>query len=240
MALVESPDFKHIFADTSEMQVFEALLGELPTPPLSPDHAEAGDRSQLTDTTQEELDVGESILQQMMESSEEMPFDSQGSYGSDSSADDVLDIDPNILIASNHALLQDCMWNCDAYEPRHSIGIYTPAPSPPPKCKEAAIEEEEEEQVFEGSKCKKQEGGEQLEEDDECISPNEVLVLLTAEAESAKEDDEQTGVCEEEMAIDREMRKPVLGYRRSMSSSNARLHPQATTSSESGELEVQV
>lgn len=235
LALVEYPDFKtdfkhHIFVDSSKL--LEDLLGELPTPPLSPDHAEGADRSHLTDTTQEDLDVGESILQQMMASSDDVPFNSQSSYGSDSS-EDILNIDPNVLLAGNpQALLlqdQDCMWSCNSYEPRHSIGcngVYTPAPSPPPQGKEAAMEEEEEEeQVFEVSKCKKLEG-------EECISPNEVLVLMTAKAAEEEE------LIEEEITMDREPRKPVLSYRRVMSSGNARLHPQATASSESGELLV--
>jgi hypothetical protein len=88
-------------------------LRSLPTPPLSP----GIDRSQLSETTIE-MDVDESIksiLHQMMASSEELlAFDSQTSS---SSSEDLLNIDPNILLSSPQALLQDCMWNCDAYEP---------------------------------------------------------------------------------------------------------------------------
>ena len=212
MALaLEYPDFKthHIFVDS---ELLEDLLGELPTPPLSPDHAEGADRSHLTDTTQEDLDVGESVLQQMMASSDDVPFNSQSSYGSDSSED--INIDPNFLLAGNPGqalLLEDCMWSCNSYEPRHSIGCYTPAPSPPPQGKEQAMEEEEEEEpVFDDSK----------------------LVLMTTKA--AEEPGEEEPL-EEEVSVDREPPKPILNYRRIMSSGNARLHPQATASSESGE-----
>lgn len=232
-SLVEYQEFKHhIFGDANDLQVFEELLGamELPTPPLSPDHAETADSSQLADTTPEDLDVGESILQQMMASSEDMPFDSQSTYASDSS--EVIDVDPNVLLASNpQALLQDCMWNGEEYEPRHSIGcngVYTPAPSPPPEGKEATEEEEEEddEQVFDSK---------DLAEEVDCIIPNEeVLVLVTAEGEGVVVKE----TCTKVAAVDREPRKPVLGYKKSgstLSTGNTRLHPQAT-SSESGKL----
>jgi hypothetical protein len=118
-SLALHPEFKHhMFVDSSDIshiQALEDLLGELPTPPLSPDHADGMDRSQLSETTTQEVDVGESILHQMMASSEELlAFDSQTSS---SSSEDLLNIDPNILLSSPQALLQDCMWNCDAYEP---------------------------------------------------------------------------------------------------------------------------
>lgn len=234
-SLVEYQELKHqIFADPNDLQVFEELLGviELPTPPLSPDHADAADSSQLTDTTPEDMDVGETILQQMIE---DMPFDSQSSYGSDSS--NVLDINLNAPPASNpQALLQDCMWNCDAYEPRHSIGcngMYTPAPSPPPDGKAATEEEEEEEdedeeQVFEGSEC--------TTAADEDISPTEVMVLVTAEGEGVVVEGKEGTVTK--ATESREPRKPVLCYRKSLSTGTTRLHPQATRpqamSSESG------
>jgi hypothetical protein len=88
-------------------------------------------------------------------------------------------------------------------------------------------EDEDEEQVFESSKCKKLEG--------ECVGPEEVLVLMTAEGQEVEEagDEEQVGV-PEDVAVDRELRKPVLGYRRSVSN-GIRFHPRATASSESGE-----
>lgn len=146
-----------IFSDSNDLQVFEDLLGgmELPTPPLSPDHADSNmtsegtvsDNTQLT-KTHTDLDVGETILQQMMVS-EDLYFDSQETYGSDSS--DVLDIDSSVLLCANpQPIIQDRMWNSDDYEPRHSIncnGIYTPAPSPPPEAKEPVEEDNEEEET---------------------------------------------------------------------------------------------
>lgn len=239
---MEFQDFKlnqHLFVDSSELQVLEDLLGgmELPTPPLSPDHTKTTDSSQLTETTQSDLDVGESILQQIASSAEDLLFDSQGTYGSDSSSD-ILDIDPSIL-SNPHALLQDCMWNCDAYEPRHSIGIYTPAPSPPPKEKEIIMEDDEdEEQPFHASKCKDLGAG---------ISPNEVLYMGSTETvmeegkqqqQEEEEEQEENVACNRKVAMERETSKPGLVYRRSISSissAGSRLHLQAT-SSESGNI----
>lgn len=256
MALVEALEFQDFklnqqtsFPDASDLQAFEScvedLLGgmELPTPPLSPDHAEEGpmaaaDGTQLS-SQQGELEVGESILQQILDP-ENMLFDSQSTYCSDSS--EMLEVD-SVLLSNQQGLLQDCMWNCDAYEPRHSIsgnGIYTPAPSPPPPaeaCREV-LEEDCEEEEAEGSTFSMDKSS---EEEGECISPNEVLVFTgTVECNMAA-----AGGVEEERArgtqgqkVGREARKPGLGYRRSVSSSvssgNSRLHPQATTS-ESGE-----
>lgn len=169
-SLVEIQELKlhhqhHMFSDPSDLQVFEELLMgdmELPTPPLSPDHADSSTSNgsspveSTTLTTQEELDVGETILQQMMDS-ENLMFDSQSTCVSDvSDSSDILDVDPSVLVSLSgnpQALLQDCMWNCDAYEPRHSIscnGIYTPAPSPPPEVKDA-IEEDEQVSTFDSS-----------------------------------------------------------------------------------------
>ena len=238
-SLVEFQDFKlnqhqmTMFQDTSDLQAFEDLLGrmELPTPPLSPDHEEnaaapATNSSQLL--SQSNLDIGETILQQMM-ASEDLIFDSQSTYGSDSS--DIFETDPSIL-SSGQALLQDCMWNGEAYEPRHSIstnGIYTPAPSPPPAESKDSIEEEEDEEER-VSTCSKSKENDQAE----CISPTEVFTFVTASDLTAKEHQ----VTNTNGRMERETHKSsCLGHRRNVSSTymNSRVHPQATTS-ESGRL----
>jgi hypothetical protein len=58
-------------------------------------------------------------------------------------------------------------------------------------------------------------------------------LLMTSEEQEVEEagDEEQVGV-PEDVAVDRELRKPVLSYRRSVSSG---FHPRATASSESEE-----
>lgn len=251
-SLVEFQDYKlnqqPIFPDPSDLQVLEDLLGgmELPTPPLSPDHdptVPAGNScsTQLTCAVQgqsqekldqTDLDVGETILQQIMES-ENMLFDSQGTYCSDTS--DILDVDPSIL-TNPQALLQDCMWNCDAYEPRHSIscnGIYTPAPSPPPEAKDL-IQECEEEQAAATFNMDKS-----TEEEAECISPNEVLVFsggASSGVESAtSKDGSSSSSSKSGRKLNREARRSYRRCMSSVSSSSSRIHPQAT-SSESGKL----
>ena len=173
-----------------------------------------------------------------MMDSENIFTDSQSTYCSDSS--DILDIDPAIL-TNPQALLQDCMWNCEAYEPRHSIGcngIYTPAPSPPPEAKEAMEEDGEEgEQIATFGVDKTGEGAA------ECISPNEVLVFTgTVECATAGKEEQSSNTATATTANcqDRKMngdtRKTSLSYRRSISSvssGSSRIHPQAA-SSESG------
>jgi hypothetical protein len=69
-------------------------------------------------------------------------------------------------------------------------------------------EAEDEEQAFESSKCKELEGG--------CVGLEEVLTAKEQEVEEVG-DEEQVGV-PEDVAVDRELRKPVLGYRRSVTS----------------------
>lgn len=228
---------QNLYPDTCDLQAFEDLLGrmELPTPPLSPDHTETTDSTQLTAQPEGNVDIGETILQQMMASasaSEDVLFDSQGTYGSDTS--DVIDIDPSILVGGNpQALLQDdCMWNCDAYEPRHSIscnGVYTPAPSPPPEVK-SVVEEEDEDHVpaLEAVPKSNEIQDEELDDDEGSITSSQVS-MDTATDSSGKEE----GV---KSSTKIENRRTSLCYRRNLSSScngSSRLHPQATTS-ESG------
>ena len=239
MALVEFQDFKLnqqpiIFADASELQVFEDLLGamELPTPPLSPDHAEEAlstDSSHQTEET--ELDVGETILEKMIDS-ENMVFDSQSTHCSE----DMLDVDP-MLLSNPQALLQDCMWSCGDYEPRHSLGytngVYTPAPSPSPEAKQALEEDSEEAETIATFGVDKS----AEEEPAECISPNEVLVFTGTVECTTPGAQSKTAAEEGQQEPTVNTRKASLSYRRSVSSvssGSSRLHPQAT-SSESGE-----
>lgn len=222
-ALAEYQELKsnlnNLFADSS---VFGDLLGEieLPTPPLSPDHAD----TPASNTT--ELDVGESIVHQMMASASELQlFEGQGIYRNSDP-----DINSGILLAGK-ALLSDCMWNSDEYEPRNSIGMYTPAPSPPPEDKEAMEDEEEEEEEGEeiASSLSLPSEHKDLKESTECISPDEILEFMNTSEKAAKEEKRRC------RRMEREARK-ALGYRRNvltMSNGTQRFHPQATTS-ESG------
>lgn len=234
-SLVEFQEFKHsVFADTCDLQAFEDLLGgmELPTPPLSPDHAEGTDSTQLS-THPEDIDIGETILQQMM-ASEDVLFDSQGTYGSDSS--DGIDIESSLL--NPQALLQDCMWNCDAYEPRHSIssnGIYTPAPSPPPAVK-SIIEEEDEDHMptFEPVSEESKEAHEDFEEEEERNTTTGKVGADTATDSSGSKDK----VIESSVKMEKD-RKLSFCYKRSLSSScngTSRVQPQAAATSESGKF----
>ena len=134
------------------------------------------------------------------------------------------------------------MWNSEVYEPRHSIsynGIYTPAPSPPPEEKAAMEDEEEdeEEQVFHAA-IKKEKGGQ------ECISPADQMLVLASEGvveEEVMEEEEaeaRNRACSRKMTDRDACKQGMLNYYRSVSSSvsngSSRLHPRATTSSESG------
>ena len=208
-----------IFTDSSDLQAFEDFLGgmELPTPPLSPDHVDTPNSSQL-ESPHSDLDIGETILQEMM-ASEDLIFDSQSSYGSDSS--DVIDMDPSILTENPQALLQDCMWNCDAYEPRHSIGnngIYTPAPSPPPKIQGKNEEDDEEEELS------------STQPNNQVINSTEMFMY------SAKT--REFGTRPSRKLLSRESQKSSFGYRKNtpgISNGSSRVHPQAVTS-ESGKF----
>ena len=234
-SLVEFQELKfnhhHVFPDTCDLQAFEDFLGgmDLPTPPLSPDHADETDSTQLTAQPEDDVDIGETILKQMISSTDDLLFDSQGTYGSEDS--DTVDIDPSILACGNpQALLQDCMWNCDAYEPRHSIscnGVYTPAPSPPPEVK-TIIEDEDHMPTFEAVPETK-EMQEEMEEDEESIGSSQVSMVTATD--SSRKDIRPKSCIKMERS---ESRKPTtLAYRRSSCNGSSRVHPQATTS-ESG------
>ncbi len=119
-SMVEFQDFKlgqHMFPDTNDLQAFEEWLSSMdfPTPPLSPDPTDSTATNTTHLDTTDDIDVGETILQHMIES-ENVLFDSQSSnYGSEDSIN--VDIDPSVLLGGNpQALLQDCMWNSDVYE----------------------------------------------------------------------------------------------------------------------------
>ena len=236
-SLVEFQEFK-LTPVFSDLQAFGDILGsmELPTPPLSPDHAEATDSTQLSAQPQGDLDIGETILQQMMDS-EDVLFDSQGlMYGSNSM--DTIDVDPSILGGGNPPqafLVQDCMWNCDAYEPRHSIsgnGVYTPAPSPPPEMKGIMKEDDDPMPAFEPVPESKEVQEEDLDEDAESMISSQVSVDTATDSSCSR--DEGLKHCTK---VERENRKPGLFYRRSSCNGSSRIHPQATTS-ESGETKA--
>ena len=209
-ALAEYQELKsnltNLFADNG---VFGDLLEgiELPTPPLSPDHAETSDPSSAT-----ELDVGESIVHQMMASATELQlFEGQGTYADS----DILNIDSSILMAGKALMTNDCMLNSDEYEPRNSIGMYTPAPSPPPEDKEAMEDEEEEEEEEEeeiiASSLNLPPEPKNIKENTECISTDEIFEFMNT-SENVFAAKEEKRRCRR---IEREARK-ALGYRRNL------------------------
>lgn len=233
-SLVELQEFKqnnimNVFSDSCDLQdLLEGL--EMPTPPHSPDADETPNCSpQLTNSTQTgNIDLGETILQQMLAYED---LNNLELYGSD---DPLINVDPGVP----QALLQDCMWSSNEYEPRHSLsfnGVYTPAPSPPPQIK--ALMEDEETSTTPVTTAS--ETAAAASDPSKPISPKEVFKCVVAPNE----------VNEEEIASCRNTRpckmergggEPVArkaNHRKTYSMSNgcSRVHPQAS-SSESGEL----
>lgn len=138
--------------DVHALDTIMSGLQQLPTPPLSPDSSASSGLPYPVDIDQVEANMedqdAEALLDHMLKCEQIPTFeetdtftDSQTSFTSSTDLSDVL-----ICTDAGAALLiQDCMWNSHAYEPRNLIGngVYTPAPSPPPSTSEKSIEEEQ-------------------------------------------------------------------------------------------------
>lgn len=132
-SLVDFQDFKHQMtsSDCGILAVEQFMKDiEFPTPPLSPDHEDQGTSMSALLTTPTDSSLlmpqsGMDTMMQLMGSDSGSFFDNEGTitkitYCSDSSE---VNVDPSVLeaITDTRALLQDCMWNSVAYEPRHSV-----------------------------------------------------------------------------------------------------------------------
>lgn len=206
----------------------------LPTPPLSPEHITANPpHKESFDANPMSIDDhAEALLNEMLQCEQIVPFEEDNFSVNNSqncfSSNSVMDIMPNI---GADLLIQDCMWNSDAYEPRNLFGnvngIYTPAPSPPPPtAKNGQDEQSLKDDIAEERIVKVMESSNVQQE---CISPCDIFpaYLLV------------TGPLGEKLTIDMKGSENPKEHHQKISSGgsnksvNSRIHSQAT-SSESG------
>ena len=212
-----------------DVHTLDEIMGfePLPTPPLSPEPVASGPPSKAEPVSVD--DHAEALLNEMLQceqitsfDDDEFSVDSQNSFSSSSAVELIADIGADLLI-------QDCMWNSHAYEPRHLFGnvngIYTPAPSPPPPT--AKVTEDEPSSKDYKSEETKEESMEQSSDvQSECISPCDIfptcLLVAGPQGENPKPGTKESKV----------HHKTTSGNSDD-SSDTGRTHPQAT-SSESG------
>ncbi len=178
----------------------------LPTPPLSPQHLDTGPAPTLAGYTIDSAAQGSledqdasALLDQMLKCE---GFTDTDSFlpGPDGIAFRTTPESDSLLQSAAHGmelLIQDCMWNSHAYEPRSIIGnvnggnvngggVYTPAPSPPPPIAEQPKEREEQPESEESSDSgNSNEVNEEVDDDvqAECISPCDIFPTYTLVAD---------------------------------------------------------
>ena len=196
-----------------EMQTLEEIMAQdvvsvepLPTPPLSPDHDICcpSPSSESSSHHDHDLDSGdgleimaEALINEMISYEqlfvEAMDESSAGAQGSSS------------FSLEGHFLVQDCMWNSQAYQPRNTIGlgvdgVYTPAPSPPsqvPSSAEQNNQEEGEEEEGEDASTPRNDASSDsssTSDQTDCISPNDVFPTCMAMPTLNSDEDEDTAM----------------------------------------------
>ncbi len=205
----------------------------LPTPPLSPEHIDSSPPclSYVVDQVENSIEDqrAEALLDHILKCEQiQIPtFDVTGSFTSSQTPFGTSPVSDDVLVCADRGvelLIQDCMWNSHAYEPRSIIGnvngVYTPAPSPPPTSDQAK-EADEPEDSEECSESGSNDINDEADVDDvqsECISPCDIFPTYTIVTD--KEGTKET---------------PKPGSNTSSVQSEASRHPQAM-SSESGML----
>ena len=196
-----------------EMQTLEEIMAQdvvsvepLPTPPLSPDHdiCCSSPSSESSSHHDHDLDSGdgleimaEALINEMISYEqlfvEAMDESGTGAQGSSS------------FSLEGHFLVQDCMWNSQAYQPRNTIGlgvegVYTPAPSPPsqvPSSAEQNNQEEGEEEEGEDASTPRNDASSDsssTSDQTDCISPNDVFPTCMAMPTLNSDEDEDTAM----------------------------------------------
>ena len=176
--------------DVHALHTIMSGIQQIPTPPLSPESSSSSSLPYPVEATNIEDEHAEALLDHMLECEQIPTFevedtdsytDSQGSYASSPDAASVL-----ICTDAGAALLiEDCMWNSHAYEPRNLIGngVYTPAPSPPPIPTDKTNEEEVQDVPDESTDNEEKETMVQPSVQDDCISPCDIFPTYTLVAE---------------------------------------------------------
>lgn len=181
-----------------EMQTLEEIMAQdvsvepLPTPPLSPDHniccpSPSSESSHDLDSG-DSMDVTEALLNEMI-TYEQLLVDAMNDENG------ILSQPGSSFSLEGHFLVQDCMWNSQAYQPRNTMGangVYTPAPSPPPQIPSAEQndpEEGEDEEEEDAPTPRNDTSSDSSTSDQtDCISPNDVFpTCMVMPAEKAKE-----------------------------------------------------
>ncbi len=202
-SLVEMQDLTQVSVVTSSlladsevhalvMSNFQSVPGPLPTPPLSPEHIDSSPPclSYVVDQVENSIEDqrAEALLDHILKCEQiQIPnFDVTGSFTSSQTPFGTSPISDDVLVCADRGvelLIQDCMWNSHAYEPRSIIGnvngVYTPAPSPPPISDQTKEAEEPED-----SEACSESGSNDIndEPDDvqsECISPCDIFPTYT-------------------------------------------------------------
>lgn len=231
--LLQDPECCDVHA-LDEIMGFEPL----PTPPLSPEPVASGPPSKAEPVSVD--DHAEALLNEMLQceqitsfDDDEFSVDSQNSYSSCSAVELIADIGADLLI-------QDCMWNSHAYEPRNLFGnvngMYTPAPSPPPPTAKTTEDDEPSSKDDTSAETTEETMEESSDVQSECISPCDIfptcLLVAGPQGENLKPGANES----EKPKVHRKTTSGSSSKRMSVvSSGTGRTHPQASSSSsESG------
>ncbi len=201
----------------------EEIWQKLDTPPLSPEHdSDGGSSPSSSDSGSQETSEDDSESQEKDQKLlDELLACHQllSGYSSDEDWSTNTFTLPDFPRLQSNLLIQDCMWNSQMYEPRNQLS--TPVPSPPPSPQSPAPAELGLEEV-------------EVVPQADCVEPSAVfLIPPDSQAKDLPEQDSEKPQENVEMPAREKERRSVT-----VTVSSARIQPQATAPSESGEYSM--